>query len=40
MKNILLIGGTGGIGNKLMENLTGDYTCLSVGSKLCDVTNE
>ena len=40
MKKILLIGGTGGIGNQLMENLISDYTCLSVGSKLCDVTNE
>lgn len=40
MKKILLVGGTGGLGNKLTEYLSLDFTCLSVGSKILDVTNE
>ncbi len=40
MKKILLIGGTGGLGNQLINELKDTHTCLSVGSKLCDVTNE
>ena len=40
MKKILLIGGTGGLGNQLIKHLSLSYTCLSVGSKMLDVTNE
>jgi NAD(P)-dependent dehydrogenase (short-subunit alcohol dehydrogenase family) len=40
MKKILLVGGTGGLGNQLTEHLSLNYTCLSVGSKMLDVTNE
>ena len=40
MKKILLVGGTGGLGNQLTEHLSLDYTCFSVGSKILDVTNE
>jgi len=40
MKKILLIGGTGGIGSELSKNLSSRFECISVGSKLCDVTNE
>ena len=31
---------TGGLGNQLTEHLSLNYTCLSVGSKMLDVTNE
>jgi len=40
MKKILLVGGTGGIGNQLTEQLSLNYNCVSVGSKTFDVTNE
>jgi NAD(P)-dependent dehydrogenase (short-subunit alcohol dehydrogenase family) len=40
MKKILLIGGTGGLGNQLTKHLSLSYTCISVGSKMLDVTNE
>ena len=40
MKKILLVGGTGGLGNQLTEYLSLNYTCFSVGSKMLDVTNE
>ena len=40
MKKILLVGGTGGLGNQLTEHLSLSYTCFSVGSKMLDVTNE
>ena len=40
MKKILLVGGTGGLGNQLTEHLSLNYTCISVGSKILDVTNE
>ena len=40
MKKILLVGGTGGLGNQLIKHLSLSYTCLSVGSKILDVTNE
>lgn len=36
---IILFGGTGGLGSALKENLT-EHECISVGSKLCDVTDE
>lgn len=40
MKKILLIGGTGGIGKEIQNELKLEYQCISVGSKECDVTNE
>lgn len=40
MKKILLIGGTGGLGKQLSEELKNEYNCISVGSRMCDVTNE
>lgn len=40
MKKVLLIGGTGGLGSKIAKNLEGEFECISVGSKLCDVTDE
>lgn len=40
MKKILLFGGTGGIGKKIIESLDEKYECVSIGSKICDVTNE
>lgn len=40
MKKILLFGGTGGIGSRLVEELQPEYECTSVGSQICDVTNE
>jgi len=40
MKKILLIGGTGGLGSKIAKNLENRFECTSVGSKLCDVTDE
>lgn len=40
MKKIILFGGTGGLGSQLVEHLNKDFMCSSVGSKICDVTNE
>lgn len=40
MKKILLFGGSGGLGTQLTKILSNDFECLSIGSKLCDVTNE
>jgi 3-oxoacyl-[acyl-carrier protein] reductase len=40
MKKILLIGGTGGLGSKIIKNLENKFECISVGSKICDVTDE
>jgi len=40
IKKILLFGGTGGLGIKLQEELCKNYECISIGSKICDVTNE
>jgi NAD(P)-dependent dehydrogenase (short-subunit alcohol dehydrogenase family) len=40
MKKILLIGGTGGLGKQLSEQLKDEFNCISVGSRICDVTNE
>lgn len=40
MKKILLVGGTGGLGKQLTEHLDSNYSCISVGSKTLDVTNE
>jgi NAD(P)-dependent dehydrogenase (short-subunit alcohol dehydrogenase family) len=40
MKKLLLIGGTGGLGKQLSEQLKDEFNCVSVGSKICDVTNE
>lgn len=40
MKKILLFGGTGGLGSKLQEYLSKNYECTSIGSKICDVTDE
>lgn len=40
MKKILLIGGTGGLGSKISKNLENKFECISVGSKICDVTDE
>ena len=40
MKKILLIGGTGGLGKQLSEELKNEYECISVGSRSCDVNNE
>jgi NAD(P)-dependent dehydrogenase (short-subunit alcohol dehydrogenase family) len=39
-KKILLFGGTGGLGTKLISNIGDEYDCIVIGSKLCDVTNE
>lgn len=39
-KRILLFGGTGGLGSKLISELENEFECIAVGSKLCDVTNE
>jgi NAD(P)-dependent dehydrogenase (short-subunit alcohol dehydrogenase family) len=40
MKKLLLVGGTGGLGVQLMDSLKETYECTSIGSKICDVTNE
>jgi 3-oxoacyl-[acyl-carrier protein] reductase len=40
MKKILLIGGTGGLGKQLTEHLESSYSCVSIGYKTLDVTNE
>jgi len=40
MEKILLVGGTGGLGKQLTEHLELNYSCISVGSKTLDVTNE
>lgn len=40
MKKILLFGGTGGLGTKLQEYLKNDFECVSVGSKMCDITDD
>jgi NAD(P)-dependent dehydrogenase (short-subunit alcohol dehydrogenase family) len=40
MKKILLVGGNGGLGKQLTEDLELNYSCISVGSKILDVTNE
>lgn len=40
MKKILLVGGNGGLGKQLTEDLELNYPCISVGSKILDVTNE
>lgn len=40
MKKILLFGGTGGLGKQLSEILKNEYECISIGSKMCDVTDE
>jgi len=40
MKKILLIGGTGGLGSKIIKDLENEFECISVGSKICNVTNE
>lgn len=40
MKKVLLIGGTGGLGRQLSIELQGEYECVSVGSKECDVTDD
>jgi 3-oxoacyl-[acyl-carrier protein] reductase len=39
-KRVLLFGGTGGLGTKLISNIEDEYDCVAIGSKLCDVTNE
>lgn len=40
MKRILLFGGTGGLGSQLVNLLSKEYECVSIGSKICDVTND
>ncbi len=40
MKRILLFGGTGGLGSQLVNLLSTEYECVSIGSKICDVTND
>jgi acetoacetyl-CoA reductase len=40
MRKILLFGGSGGLGTQLTKILSEDFECLSISSKLCDVTNE
>jgi len=40
MKRMLLFGGTGGLGSQLVNLLSTEYECVSIGSKICDVTND
>ena len=40
MKKILLVGGTGGLGSKIIKDLGEKFECISVGSMFCDVTDE
>jgi len=40
MKKIILFGGTGGLGVQITSFLKSEFECISVGSKLCDVTDE
>lgn len=37
---IVLFGGTGGIGTQITKKLSTKHECISVGSQICDVTNE
>jgi 3-oxoacyl-[acyl-carrier protein] reductase len=40
MKKILLVGGTGGLGSKIVKNFDNKFKCISVGSKVCNVMDE